>query len=297
MKQPAYQPKSQLGSFPIANVIFSTMLALFVMGLFALLLIHATKLTQAVQENVTIQVYLNKNITEHDILKIDQYLSQQNFVLKKNGTPQLTFVTKKEAADSFIKETGEDFMQILKENPLRDSYIVYMDPQYQTAELLQVVKQEVSELEGVFEVSYIENLVDTINKNVKHISLVLVFFSMMLLVAVVILINNTIKLALYSQRFLIRSMNLVGATAGFIRRPFLIRSMLIGLLAGTLADVILISLLHYANLQIDALPALQQPAKIFTLLLCIPLLGIGITFLGTYQAINKYLKLSIDHLY
>ena len=92
-------------------------------------------------------------------------------------------------------------------------------------------------------------------------------------------------------------MNLVGATASFIRKPFLIRSMLIGLLAGTIADVLLLSLLHYANLQIDSLPTLQQPIKIFTLLACIPLLGIGITFLGTYQAANKYLHLSLENLH
>jgi cell division transport system permease protein len=297
MKQYVDRPKSQLGSFPITNVIFSTMLALFVMGLFGLLLIHATKLTKTVQENVTIQVYLNKNITENDILKIDQFLGQQAFVLKKNGTPQITFISKKEAAESFIKETGEDFTKILKDNPLRDSYIVHIDPAYQATDSLQIIKKDVSDIDGIFEVCYIENLVATINKNVRQVSIILIFFTAILLFAVVILINNTIKLALYSQRFLIRSMNLVGATASFIRKPFLIRSMLIGLLAGTIADVLLLSLLHYANLQIDSLPTLQQPIKIFTLLACIPLLGIGITLLGTYQATNKYLHLSLENLH
>ncbi|MHB9147637.1 MAG: cell division protein FtsX [Candidatus Amoebophilus sp.] len=297
MKQYVERPKSQLGSFPIANVIFSTMLALFVIGLFGLLLIHATKLTKTVQENVTIQVYLNKNITENGIVKIDQFLSQQAFVLKKNGAPQILFISKKEAAENFIRETGEDFTQILKDNPLRDSYIVHIDPAYQETELLQIIKKDISDMDGVFEVCYIENLVATINKNVRQVSIVLIFFTIILLFAVVILINNTIKLALYSQRFLIRSMNLVGATASFIRKPFLLRSMLIGLLAGTIADVLLLSLLHYANLQIDSLPTLQQPIKIFILLACIPLLGISITFLGTYQAINKYLHLSLENLH
>mgnify|MGYP007115600296 CR=1 FL=1 len=297
MKPYVDRPKSQLGSFPIANVIFSTMLALFVMGLFGLLLIHATKLTKTVQENVTVQVYLNKNITENDIVRMDQFLSQQAFVLKKNGAPQIMFISKNEAAETFIKETGEDFTEILKDNPLRDSYIVHIDSDYQATESLQAIKKDVSDIEGVFEVCYIENLVSTINKNVRQASIILVFFTIILLFAVIILINNTIKLALYSQRFLIRSMNLVGATASFIRKPFLIRSIVIGLLAGTIADVLLLSLLHYANLQIDALPTLQQPIKIFSLLACIPILGICITFMGTYQAINKYLYLSLENLH
>ncbi|OJW70040.1 MAG: cell division protein [Candidatus Amoebophilus sp. 36-38] len=297
MKEYADRPKSQLGSFPITNVIFSTMLALFVMGLFGLLLIHATKLTKTVQENVTIQVYLNKNITESDVVRIDQALSQQAFILKKNGIPQLAFISKKEAAENLIKETGENFIEILQENPLRDSYILHIDPAYQDADQLHHIKKEISDIEGIFEVCYVENVVSAINKNLRQVSIILIFFTIILLLAVIILINNTIRLALYSQRFLIRSMNLVGATASFIRKPFLVRAILIGLLAGTIADVILLSLLHYVNLQIDSLLALQQPIKIFILLAFIPLLGVCITFTGTYRAINKYLHLSLENLH
>jgi cell division transport system permease protein len=297
MKQYVDRPKNQLGSFPITNVIFSTMLALFVMGLFGLLLIHVTKLTKTVQENVTIQVYLNKNIGENDIVRIDQALSQQTFVLKRTGIPQLFFISKKEAAETLIKETGENFIEILQENPLRDSYILHIEPKYQDTEHLHIIKKEITDIEGVFEVCYVENVVSAINKNLRQASIILIFFAVILLLAVIILINNTIKLALYSQRFLIRSMNLVGATASFIRKPFLIRAILIGLLAGTIADLILLSLLHYANLQIDSLLTLQQPIKIFTLLAFIPMLGVGITFTGTYRAINKYLHLSLEHLH
>ena len=297
MKEHINRHKSQLGSFPITNVIFSTMLALFVMGLFGLLLIHTTKLTRIVQENVTMQVYLNKNINENDIVRIDQALGQQGFILKKQGIPQLFFISKKEAAESLIKETGENFIEILQENPLRDSYIMHIDPNYQRIADLQVIKKEILNIDGIFEVYYIENVVSAINKNLRQASIILIFFSAILLLAVVILINNTIKLALYSQRFLIRSMNLVGATAGFIRKPFLIRSVLIGLLAGTIADVLLLSLLHYANLQIDSLLTLQQPAKIFILLIFIPMLGACITFIGTYRAISRYLHLSLENLH
>jgi cell division transport system permease protein len=273
------------------------MLALLVMGLFGLLLIHANKLTKTVQENVTVQVFLNKNVTEDDMIRIDQVLSQQPYILQQEGIPQLIFISKREAAEAFIKETGEDFTEILQENPLRDSYVFHVEPHFQDAKNLQTIKKEISEIQGVFEVAYLENLVTTINKNVKQISMILIFFTVILLVVVIILINNTIKLAIYSQRFLIRSMNLVGATASFIRNPFLVRAIVIGLLAGTMADLLLLSLLHYANLQIDSLPTLQQPIKIFMLLAFIPLLGACITWSGTYQAVNKYLYLSLENLH
>ncbi len=297
MRPPADPSTSKLGSFPIFNVIFSTMLALLVMGLFGLLLIHANKLTKTVQENVTIQVFLNKNVTEDDMIRIDQFLSQQPYILQQEGMPQLIFISKQEAAETFIKETGENFVEILQENPLRDSYVFHVEPHFQDAKNLQAIKKEISDIQGVFEVSYLENLVTAINKNVRHISMVLIFFTVILLVVVIILINNTIKLALYSQRFLIRSMNLVGATASFIRNPFLVRAIVIGLLAGTMADLLLLSLLHYANLQIDSLPTLQQPIKIFMLLAFIPFLGACITWAGTYQAVNKYLYLSLENLH
>lgn len=297
MKPAADPATSKLGSFPIFNVIFSTMLALLVMGLFGLLLIHANKLTKTVQEHVTIQVFLNKNATEDDMIRIDQFLSQQPYILQKEGIPQLVFISKREAAETFIKETGENFVEILQENPLRDSYVFHVEPHFQDAKSLQAIKKTLLDIQGVFEVSYLENLVTAINKNIRHISMVLIFFMVVLLMVVIILINNTIKLAIYSQRFLIRSMNLVGARASFIRNPFLIRAVIIGLLAGTMADLLLLSLLHYANLQIDLLPTLQQPIKIFTLLTCIPLLGACITGAGTYQAVNKYLYLSLDNLH
>jgi cell division transport system permease protein len=297
MRPPANPSTSKLGSFPIFNVIFSTMLALLVMGLFGLLLIHANKLTKTVQENVTVQVFLNKNVTEDDMIRIDQFLSQQPYILQQEGIPQLIFISKREAAESVIKETGEDFIEILQDNPLRDSYVFHVEPHFQDAKNLQTIKKEIADIQGVFEVSYLENLVATINKNVRHISMILIFFTVILLVVVIILINNTIKLALYSQRFLIRSMNLVGATASFIRNPFLVRAIVIGLLAGTMADLLLLSLLYYANLQIDSLPTLQQPIKIFMLLAFIPFLGACITWAGTYQAVNKYLYLSLENLH
>jgi cell division transport system permease protein len=291
------QGKRKWGSFPIANVIFSTLLALFVMGLFGLLIIHANELTQRVQENISLQVYLNKKVTENDIIKLEQAFDKEPFVLRKNGVPCINFISKKEAAETFIRETGENFIEILQENPLRDSFIIYMDPTYQSVETLQAIKKQLSKLNGVFEVCYVENLVPAINKNARYASIILLSFAFLLLFAVVVLINNTIKLTLYSQRFLIHSMNLVGATAAFIRGPFLLRATLVGLLAGVMADIFLLALLHYANLQIDMLASLQQPIKILILLAILPLLGMSVTIMSTYRAVNKYLYLPLEDLH
>ncbi|XWN34743.1 MAG: permease-like cell division protein FtsX [Roseivirga sp.] len=289
--------QSKLGSYPIINVVFSTMLALLVVGLFGLLLLHATKLTGLVKENVKIQVYLHKNISESESIRVSQLLSKQDFVYKQNGYAQVKFFSKEDAAQEFIRATGEQFLRVLDDNPLRDVYVVSIAPSYQSATQLQAIKEEIEAMSGVFEVDYVEDFVTSINNNIAKLGTVLAIFAVILLVVVSVLINNTIRLAVYSQRFLIRSMNLVGATAAFIRRPFLARAVLIGLIAGTVADLLLLLLLHYANQQIEVLVRLQEPVRIFLLLGLILVLGVLISFVGTYRAISKYLNMSLDDLY
>ena len=287
----------KLGSYPILNVVFSTMLALFVVGLFGLLLLHAAKLTRLIKENVQVQVYLNKNISESESIRISQLLGQKDFVLQKNGHAQVSLLTKEEAAQDFIRATGENFRQVLDENPLRDVYIVRVAPAYQSNAHLQAIKQELEALNGVFEVDYVADFVASINNNLAKAGTVLGFFALFLVLAVGVLIENTIKLALYSQRFLVRSMDLVGATAAFIRRPFLARAALIGLLSGTVASLLLLLLLHYANRQVEALARLQEPLLVFLLLGSLFVLGVLLSLAGTYRAINKYLRMSLDDLY
>ena len=297
MAQYKAQRQSRLGSYPIANVIFSTMLALFVVGLFGLLLLHAAKLTILVKENVKVQVYLHKNTAERDNIRIGQRLGKKDYVLKKNGHAQVKFISKEEAARVFTKETGEDFLEVLDNNPLRDVYIVNIAPNHQEHAQLQAIKQEVEAINGVFEVDYVEGFVSAVNRNITRLATLLAAFAAILLAVVSILIHNTIKLAVYSQRFLIRSMHLVGATAAFIRKPFLARAMLIGLIAGTIANTLLLLLLYAANQQIAVLIKLQEPTHIFLLLGVIYTLGLLISTMGTYRAVSKYLNMSLDDLY
>ena len=288
---------SQLGSYPVANVVLSAMLALLVVGLFGLLMIHAARLTDTIRENVKINIYLHKNIPESKSIWISQLLSKKKFVLKKNGHAQLSFLSKEDAAQALIKATGENFLQILDENPLRDVYVANIALGYQNKQQLQEIKREIEAIHGVFEADYVAGFITSINRNVTRLGTVLAVFSVILLAVVSVLINNTIKLAVYSQRFLVRSMHLVGATAYFIRKPFLARSIFIGLIAGTIANIVLILLLYAANRQVEALVQLQEPSLIFILLGLVLALGVLISFLSTHRAINKYLNMSLDDLY
>lgn len=296
-KETRSRKKKKLGSYPYASVIFSITLALFVVGLFGLLLLHTNKLTELIKENIEIQVYLDKGITENQRIQIQKTLSSKDYAAEKDDEVQISYISKEQAAKEFIEDTGEDFTNFLGENPLRDAYMLKIAPEYQNSEQLKKIKEEIEDINGVFEVEYVESLVSSINENMAKISIFLLGFAAILIIAVVILINNTIKLALFSQRFLIRSMQLVGAKASFIQKPFLLRAALHGILAGLLASAFLYLLMNFANKKIEDLQALQEPDKIFILFAILLVLGAFIGFSSTYRAINKYLKLSLDELY
>ena len=292
-----FKKKKKLGSYPYWSVVFSITLALFVIGLFGMLLLHANQLKELIRQNVEIQVYLNKFITENERIKINKTLAGKDFVLLVEETPQITYISKEEAAQQFIEDTGEDFTSFLGENPLRDAYIVKIRSEYHDKDKLVGIKQEIEGISGVFEVTYIENLISSINENVTKISLFLAGFAVILLITVIVLINNTIKLALFSQRFLIRSMQLVGATSGFIQKPFIYRATLHGILSGILASLMLIGLLQYANQEIEHLSELQDPQQMLILFLALLLIGGIIGLLSTFRSVSKYLKMSLDELY
>jgi cell division transport system permease protein len=289
--------KKKLGSYPYFSVIFSISLALFVIGLFGLLILHANNLSQAIKENIEVQVYLNKSISENERIQLEKIISSKDYVLIENGEASINFISKEEAAEQFIEDTGENIIEFLGENPLRDVLIFKIDSEYQQNQNLSKIKEEIEKLGGVYEVNYVENLVDSINRNVAKISLLLLGFAILLLITVTILINNTIKLALFSQRFLIRSMQLVGARPSFIKKPFLRRSLWYGVLAGVFASAILYGVLLYFNNIIEGLASLQEVKEITILFAGLLLLGAVVGFFSTYKAINKYLKLSLDELY
>ena len=284
--------KKKLGSYPYFSVVFSITLALFVIGVFGALIIYSKELERVVRENVKIQVFLQSRVTEAQRLQIQKTFTAKN---RPNGAVQ--FISKEDAARQFIEETGEDFQQFLGENPLRDAFLVSIDEAYHDASKLKAIKAEVEKINGVFQVYYVESVIDSINKNVTKISIILLGIALLLLSTVVLLINNTVRLALFSQRFLIRSMQLVGATGWFIQRPFLYRSMAHGLLAGAVASGLLVGLIALGNQRIEDLQLIQNTERLAILIVVLLVTGIIVALLSTLRAVNKYLKLSLDQLY
>ncbi len=187
--------KKKLGSYPYLSVVLSITLALFVVGVFGLLVIYSKELERIVRDNVKIQVYLKNQISETQRLQIEKNLSSRYFLPRRPMGNSIQFVPREEAAKQFIQETGEDFQNFLGENPLRDAFLVSVDPAYHDKRSMAKIKTEVEQINGVFQVYYIENLIDSINKNVTKIGLILLGLAALLLLTVVFLINSTLRSA------------------------------------------------------------------------------------------------------
>ncbi len=297
MEEKKARKKRKLGSYPFTSVVFSVTVALCVLGLFGWILLHSARLGSQIQESVEIQIYLNKNITQLDVTKIQTAIAAKPYTLIKNNTPQVDFISKEEAAEQFIEDTGEDFKEFLGDNPLRDLLSVKIYGAYQSSDSLSMIKKDIEAIRGVFELDYEESLVESINQNITKIGFILLGVAGFALIVVVVLINNTIKLALFSQRFLIRSMQLVGATGSFIQRPFLRRSILYGLISGLLASGLIYGFTIYMNNTIDGLYELQDVEGFILLYSSILILGMIVGYLSSLRAIKKYLKMSLDELY
>ncbi len=287
--------KKKLGSYPYVSVVLSITLALFVIGVFGALVIYSKELERVVRENVKVQVYLKSQVSDNQRIQIEKSLASKSFVAKNKESIQ--FISKEDAAKQFIEETGEDFKKFLGENPLRDAYLVRIQEGYHDTESLKKIKADIEQITGIFQVHYIENVIDSINKNITKIGLILMGLVSLLMIVVVLLINNTLRLALFSQRFLIRSMQLVGARSWFIQQPFLLRAGLHGLLAGMLASALLILLVSFATRKVEDLVLIQNNNRLLLLLSTLLGLGILVAVASTYRAVNKYLKLSLDELY
>lgn len=297
MEDKKARKKRKLGSYPFVSVVFSITLALCVLGLFGLILLHGSRLGTQIQENIEIQVYLNKNLSQSDINKVGTIIGAKRYTLVKEDKPQVELITKEQAAAQFINDTGEDFKEFLGDNPLRDLFAIKLQGDYQSIDSLRQIKAEIEGIRGVFEVEYEESLIESINDNLTKIGFILLIVAVFALLVVIILINNTIKLALFSQRFLIRSMQLVGATGNFIQRPFLIRSVLYGLIAGILASSVLYGFMSYLNREIDGLAELQDLKGFILLFGLILIMGMIVGYFSSLRAIRKYLKMSLDELY
>jgi cell division transport system permease protein len=289
--------KKTLGSYPFFSVMISLTLAMFAMGLFALLLVHAQQLTKNVRETIEMEVFLKKETSDSMQTSIGDIIGVRPFVLQKNGTPQMEFVSREDAKKQFIETYGEDFTKVLDENPLYASYRIRIRPELSDSLNLRSISQQLSRIEGVKEVYYQEALINKVNRNIKTVSVVIAVGAIILIFASVLLINNTIRLAIYSQRFLVRSMQLVGATSWFIQKPFLLRALLQGLFSGIISVVMLIGVLKLAYQEIPQLASLTDLQLLVMIFVALVLFGAVLGFFSSYRAIRKYLNMSLDELY
>ena len=288
--------KKTLGGYPGAGVVVSVVLALFVIGLFGMLVIYSRQMEAQIRENIHVEVYLKSNLTENQRLQIENKLLSTPYV-SKGPKKAVQFVSKEEAAKKFIAATGEDFIAFLGENPLHEAFLLSVDPAYQSDEQMTKLKTEIQKMNGVFQVHYEPNILAAVNKNVTQIGLFLLGLTLLMLVTVILLINNTIRLALFSQRFLIRSMQLVGAKRWFIQRPFLLRGAGYGLIAGTITSLLLIFLSDYAIKHIPDLALLHNQNQFVLLMVSLTITGIVVAVFGTFFSIRRYLRMSLDELY
>lgn len=289
--------RKKLGSYPYFSVVFSITMALFVVGLFGILVVFANKLSTIIKENIELHVYLDHDLNDTQRQIVLKKFYSKDYVALKNNKRQVFYIPKDTAAAQFIRDTGEDFVSFLGDNPLRDAYVIKINSNFAQKMMIKTIRNKIELMDGVFEVTYIETLVESINQNMQKISLILLSFAAILMVVVYILINSSIRLALYSQRFLIRSMQLVGATSFFIRIPFLGNAFLHGLLGGIFASGLLYGLLQYAYTQMPELQLLENIEQMIILAGSLLFGGAMLGFVSSYMAVSKYLKMSLNELY
>lgn len=273
--------------------IVSISLVLFILGLLALLVIDAQKITRDVKENADVEVFLYSAAKDADVAKLQKMLDASQYV------KSTAYISKDSAAKQLQSVDKEDFIGLLGYNPLPASINIHVKAEYANADSLAVIEKALSHFPQVKEVVYQKSLIKLMNENLKKISFIMLGFSILLLLVSLTLINNTIRLTIYSKRFLIKTMQLVGATEPFIRRPFMWKGIRNGLLAAIIALLMIFGVIRLAT-QSQLLPDLSDINDInayFILSGTVLFLGIFISGLSTYFSMHRYLRLRSDDLH
>ena len=279
------------GSYAVSLV--SIMLVLFLLGAFAIFMMHARKLSNHVKENIGFEIVMNSDVKEANILRLQKELDAMPAVKSTE------YITKDEAISRLSQDLGEDFLEWLgpEENPLLPSIDVRFHAAYANTDSIALVETQILDNPNVKEVYYQKSLVDLINKNLRKIAIVLMAVSLALLLIAIALIRNTIRLSIYSKRFLVRSMQLVGATESFIRRPFLKQGVSQGFFGGLLADLLLVGILYWISKRVPDLTLIQDMYVIGAILVAVVVLGVVLAWFSTRAALDKFLKADLDKLY
>jgi cell division transport system permease protein len=273
--------------------IISITLVLFTLGFLGLIVINATILSNYIKENIGFEIIMKQDAREADIIYLQKILDAKNYVKSTE------YITKEEAVQRLSEVLGEDFTGFLGEedNPLLPSIDVRFNADWANSDSLALIEKFILSHDGVKEVYYQKSLVHLINRNLRRISFFLSGISILLLIITIALINNTIRLSVYSKRFIIRSMQLVGATRGFIRKPFMYRSILQGLISAILALAFLSGMIMLIWKNLPELQTITNPKMIFILYIFVVIIGILVSGISTFIVVNKYLRLKPDKLY
>jgi cell division transport system permease protein len=288
-KEPGYS-KTRLRSSYLTLVI-SVSLVLFLLGVLGLVLINARELSDYLRESLSFSIWLDDEAKEPDIRMLQKDLDAKPYVKSTQ------YISKDAAAQKMKKDLGEDFINFLGDNPLPPSIDVYLHAGYTSPDSVAKIEKYVRIYPFVKEVQYAESLLFLINENVNKISLFLLVISSFLFLIALTIINNTIRLSIYSRRFLIRTMQLVGATRGFIRKPFLIQSAIHGLIAALIAMSLLMGMLYLIEKEFFMMFSFESTYLLILLGVSIIITGILINIVSTFFSVNRYLSISEDKLY
>ncbi|MFT3884305.1 MAG: permease-like cell division protein FtsX [Flavobacteriales bacterium] len=281
--------KARTRSSNVGTVIGIT-LVLLMLGVLGFLLLNARTLERHFKENVQVDIFLKRDLKEVDVMKFRKRLDTEPF------TRETRYVTADEAAEQLKKDLGEEFLGILGTNTLKPSIELKVTEAYSLPDSLRWVAEHLRKDPNVDEVQYNAVVVENIDANMGKLRWALLLFSALLLVIAVALINNTIRLAIYSKRFLIRTMHLVGATSWFIKRPFIVTSLWQGLIAAVLAIGLLVGVIQLCLHFVPDLRSLIQPVPLAILLAGVVLAGLVISLLSTWFAVRRYLRMNTDEL-
>jgi len=284
-----YQRRKLISSY--FSVTLSIALVLFLLGVLALLVLNTKKLADHFKEQVAISIFIKDNAKEVEINQLQKTLALAEY------TKSVTFISKETAAEEHSVEIGENFMDYLGYNPLQNSIDLYLNAAYVAPEQLEQIAQDIGSKEYVSEVSYDKPLISLLNDNVKKVGVWILVISGIFTIIAVLLINSSIRLSIYSRRFIIKTMQMVGATKSFIRKPFILKSIQLGMIGATLALVALAAILYYLDMYFSQLNLLQDPILLVFIFTGIFVLGIIITWISTFFATQRFLNLRTDDLY
>ena len=284
-----YQKRRLVSSY--FSVVLSIGLVLFLVGLLGLLVLNTKKIADHFKEQIALSIYLKDTAKEVEIDQLNKSLALAEY------TKSTTYTSKEEAAEAHSQEIGEDFMDFLGYNPLQNSIDVYLKADYITSGEIESIAEEIGSKEFVEEVMYDQPLISLLNENVTRISFWVLIISGIFTFIAVLLINSSIRLSVYSKRFTIKTMQMVGATKRFIRGPFIWQSVKLGMIGAFLAIAGMAGVLFYMNQSFPELRLLSDVYLLVGLFVGIFLLGIFITWVSTYFATQRFLNLKTDELY